>query len=316
MPEDRDKADQIVDAMVAEDLSVWGETAVPGGSGWTKAVEHAQESRCLVICWSAAATADTQKAALFREAAMDGCSKGRTIGVLLDPASPPDGFACTIYDLSDWRLAPKGLRKLLIGKAFLRDVVTAAKFKQANRDPAPPSAPTKLLIRQIAVFSSAFFVPVIAVLGSAETLFNFSDRMASQPSAQEQEAWDALPSGDCKALRGFARDFSDGVYRDRADALLAAAEVRKKTVWELQNFDEEIYLAHSGGGRERDAETEGARRCEMLIQGTGARNLNVSVSQIRQDCQSIGSERFCDWRGIATCSFEAPQEAEVEICNP
>ena len=316
MPQDRAKADQIADAMVAEDLPVWAETATPGGEGWAEALSNAQSAKCLVVCWSEAALGDTDEAAAFRDAAMNACAQGRTIGVLLDPVTPPEGFVCAIYDLSDWRLAPSGLRKMLIGKAFLRDVVVAAKYKQANRDPAPPSAPTKLLVRQIAVFSSAVLVPFIAILGSAETIFNVRDRLASQPSEAEEVAWQALPAGDCKALRGFVREFGDGAYRDRADTMLAAAETRSSTVWEPQVFDEEIYLAHSTGARAGDAEAEGKRRCEMLIQGTEARNLKVSIERVRQDCQSIGGERLCDWRGTASCNFEVATKAEQEVCNP
>lgn len=315
MPEDRPKAEAIVDAMVTDDLDVWNETAIPGGTQWSEALVRTKNTKCLVICWSEAALADTMEGRLFREAALDGCRQGRAIGALLDQVDTPESFACTLYNLASWRLNPGGWRRFLIGDAYLRDLVQAARFKQANRDPAPPSAPRKLLFRQAAVLSSAVIVPMVAVASFTDVLLNFEQRIAEQPSAEEQAAWDALPSGSCSALREFVSEYDDGVYRDRADALLGAAVPSKETVWESRVLDDEIYLSHSSGSRESDAEEEGKRRCELLVQGMGVRSLQVKVSAVRQDCQSIGSEQMCDWRGIATCSFEEAQTVDVETCN-
>lgn len=315
MPEDRLKADKVLDAMVSADLTVWGETAIPGGDEWSDALVRAEEARCLVVCWSEAAIADNLGARLFREAALNACSRGKTIGVLFDRVSLPTGFACTIYDLSKWRLEPRGWRKLLIGDAYLRDIVAAAKFKQANRDPAPPSAPSKLFMRQVAVLSSAIIVPLIGIISFTDVLLNYEQRMALQPSSKEAAAWNALPPGDCAALRSFVREFKDGAYRSRAYALLGAVEKVEKKQWKSLTLEEDVYLPHSAGLGLGDAQAEGTRRCELLVQGTGAHNLVVSVSQVRQDCRNIGDERFCDWRGVASCSFEEPGKVIVEICN-
>lgn len=315
MPQDRARADAVVDALVAADLPVWAETAEPGGPAWGDALARSDDSRCLIVCWSGAAFAADDAAKAFRAAAREGCAQGKAIGVLFEHVAPPADFACTLYDLSGWRTAPHGWRKWLIGDAHLRDVVAAAKSKQANRDPPPPSAPTKLLVRQIAVLSSAIIVPLIALLSLTDVLLNFYGRMADRPSASEQAAWDGLPAGDCAALRAFVRDFRDGAYRDQADALLGAAERIERTEWRSAVLDEEIYLPHSAGTRQADAEAEGARRCEMLVQGTGARNLRTSISRVRQDCGTIGSERLCDWRGTVRCSFEQPHQVPTETCN-
>lgn len=315
MPQDRVKADKVLDAMVSADLTVWGETAAPGSADWSEALVKTKDARCLVVCWSEAALADTVAAKLYRSAALGACNNGQTIGVLFDGTSPPDEFACTIYNLSDWRLEPRGWRKWLISDSHIRDVVAAAKFKQANRDPPPPSAPTKLFLRQAAVLSSAVIVPLVAIVSFTDVLLNFERRMETQPSSEELAAWSALPASDCNALRLFVREYDDGAYRDRADALLGAVEQIEETEWIPLTLDEEIYLPHSAGSRADDAQTEGFRRCEMLVQSTGARNLTVAVNQVRQDCQNVGGERLCDWRGIASCSFEEPHKFVVEVCK-
>lgn len=316
MPEDRARAEAIVDAMVAADLNVWNETALPGGTDWSDALVRAREARCLVICWSKAALADTLEGKLFCQAAISGCTQGSAIGVLLDSEKVPMDFDCTTYDLSGWKLDPTGWRRVLIGDAYLRDLVQAARFKQANRDPAPPSAPRKLFLRQAAVLSSAIIVPLVALASFTDVLLNFESRIAQQPSAEEQAAWDALPNGSCSALRDFVSEFSAGVYRDRADALLGAAIVSKSTVWKRQVIEDEIYLAHSSGSRAEDVQAEAKRRCELLVQGTGSRNLDVATTRVRQDCQNVGPTELCDWRGVAVCTFQEPKVVENEICNP
>ena len=315
MPNDRAKAEAIVDTMVSDDLEVWNETAIPGGERWSEALLRLRNTKCLVLCWSEAALADTMEAKLFREAASNGCKQDRAIGALLDQVDPPEDFVGTLYDLANWRLAPRGWRRLLIGDAYLSDLVQAARFKQANRDPVPPSAPRQLFLRQAALLSSAIIVPIAAGLSFTDVLLNFERRIAQTPSAEEQAAWDALPRGSCLALKEFIIEFDDGVYRDRANALLGAALPSKQTVWESRTFDDEIYLSHSSGSRESDAEAEGKRRCEILVQGMSVRNLQVKISAVRQDCQSIGPDQMCDWRGTASCSFEEAKTLEVDECN-
>lgn len=316
MPEDRAKADRIVDALVNDNLSVWGETSVPGSPDWQEALAKAEQSRCVIVCWSEAALAESPQAWAYRTAATNACKRGMSIGVLLDKVTPPDDFACTIYDLSQWRLAPSGWRKLLISDAYIRDLVAAARFKQANRDPSPPSAPTKMFIRQAAVFCSAIIVPLLGLLSFTDVLLNFERRMAITPSSEELAAWEALPPGDCKAVRQFVRDFKEGAYSDRANALLAAAEQVERTEWREVSMDEEVYLPHAAGARESDADAEGQRRCEMLVQGTQARKLSVAMNQVRQSCENVAGSNLCDWRGTATCSFEEPQTIVHEVCNP
>jgi hypothetical protein len=315
MPNDRAKAEAIVDAMVLDGLEVWNETAIPGGERWPEALLRLRNTKCLVLCWSEAALADTKEAKLFREAASEGCRQDRAIGALLEQVDPPDDFVGSLYDLANWRLAPRGWRRLLIGDAYLRDLMQAARFKQANRDPVPPSAPRQLFLRQAALLSSAIIVPIVAGLSFTDVLLNFERRIAQTPSAEEQAAWDALPRGSCLALKEFIIEFDDGVYRERANALLGAALPSKQTVWESRTFDDEIYLSHSSGSRESDAEAEGKRRCELLVQGMSVRNLQVTIRAVRQDCQSIGPDQMCDWRGTASCSFEEAKTLEVDECN-
>ncbi|RGP41532.1 hypothetical protein BPTFM16_01838 [Altererythrobacter insulae] len=315
MPTDRSKAEVIVDAIVSAGMSVWNETAAPGGKDWSEAVVRAQDTKCLIVCWSAEALSDTPQAKLFREVAFRGCKEGRAIGAQLDDVEPPSGFDCTLYNLAGWRLNPSGWRALLIGDAYMRDLVQAARFKQANRDPAPPSAPRQLLVRQAAVLSSAIIVPLVAVASFTDVLLNFENRIARQASAEEQAVWDALPKGSCTALREFVNDFNDGAYLSRANALLNAREIVETTRWDSRTLEEEIYLPHSRNFTEDDATAEGKRRCDLLLQEVGARKIEVNVRQVRQDCQRVGSENLCDWRGTAICSFEEPREVEEEVCN-
>ncbi|MCJ2189148.1 hypothetical protein MTR66_20350 [Novosphingobium sp. 2638] len=305
----------MLDALVAADLIVWGETAVPGGPEWAKALERTAKARCLVVCWSAAALANTDEAAAFRAAALDGCAQNKTIGVLFEQVSPPEGFGCTLYDLSGWRCEPQGWRKWLIGDAHLRDVVAAAKSKQANRDPAPPSAPRKLLMRQLAVLFSATVVPLVAVISFTDVALNFQGRIAARPSDEEQAAWDKLPAGDCEALRRFVSSFPNGAYRDQADVLIGAARKGTRTEWRRTTLEEEIYLPHSAGGTKAHAQKEGARRCAMLIQGTESRLIGTTMRQVRQDCQFIDGKHLCDWRGTAACEIEEPIEIKTERCG-
>jgi hypothetical protein len=318
MPSDRARADAVVDALVADDLDIWGETAIPGGTDWPAAMRRAIAARCLIFCWSAAALADTPEAAAFRRFARDACMQGKAIGVLFEAVTPPGGFDCTLYSLTEWRAAPSGWRKWLIGDAYVRDIVAAARSKQANRDPAPPSAQRKLLFRQLAVIFSVIILPAIAVITAPSALLDYYDRIAAMPSAAEQQDWDALPPGDCKALKAFIHAYPNGAFRDTADALIGAARVSNRTEWGERLLDDEIYLPHvetTKADAARAAEAEGARRCAALVQGTGAKLTGSTTEQLRQNCEQIDGVQHCDWRGTVRCAIAEPHTVTTEFCG-
>jgi hypothetical protein len=324
LPQDRQRVEPIIDALVESDLTPWWENGEPGGRGWRSAIAKAADARCIIFCWSSEALTSAPGAKAFRDFADKSCKRQQAIGVLLDDIAPPDLFACTCYDLSGWRAAPTGWRKWLIRGAYLRDIVAAAKSKQSGRDPPPPSAPRKLLLRQLATVSAAILLPltlITTVLGFWSDFRDLAgfDQMAS---SAEQQAWNALPTGDCAALRSFVRRFEDGAYRGRAEALLQAAEVSVKKHWRPLDIPSDIYVPHEPASNEGDARnsaiaramTEAVRRCEALAETGSMRLLNTRVTTIRQNCKSVAGEALCDWRGEAICMLEEPVEVEVKTC--
>lgn len=321
LPQDRFRVEPIIDALIDADLAPWWEHADLANSDGKKVIAKANDARCLIFCWSADALATTPSAEAFRAFAVESCARQRAIGVLIDPVGPPSGFACTCYDLTGWRARPTGWRKYLIGNAFLRDIVAAAKSKQSGRDPPPPSAPRKLMLRELATL-----LPPILLLGGVFGFWNdFSSffGLDNIASAAEDKAWDALPPGDCAALRSFIRQFDEGVYRDRAEARLQAAETRVETQWQPIEIPVELYLPHlaasdeaaARSSAEASAQHESARRCEAIAQTSGLRLLDSRIAMLRQNCQTIAEKNLCDWRGESICLLEEPVEFETQICE-
>jgi hypothetical protein len=211
LPADRDRAMPIIDALVGANLDAHWFCAAPDDPEWTDAADAIETARC-VIFWSQAAAAG--EAVRYRLLAARVLARQAAIGITLDPgALTPELAWMTSYDLSGWRSRPGGLRRLLAGGIYMDDVVTAAKFKIAGRDPPPPSAPRKLLMRRawLGFVSVAGFA---ALLGAIPQLY----QSIPWPRFNEEAAWAKLRPGSCEDLLAFRKTWPSGGHAADAQA--------------------------------------------------------------------------------------------------
>ena len=258
--------------------------------------------------------ADTPEAKAFRAAALHGCRDGRAIGAQLDNGAPPPEFACSLYPLYGWRAPKKGLWQWLLRNAHLADFLAAAKAKHANQDPPPAKASPRLWMQSAQAFFVVVVLPIIGLSSSVIEIYNYSGSFAS---AEEQADWDALKPGDCDGLRAFIAAHQDGAYRDKAQALLDARRSVSGEEWPSKALDHPLYLPHRAGGKAAmaaAAEQEGQRACTALLQGMEIRDLTVTISLLRQNCEPVDNAMLCDWRGTAHCKFKERVEIATEQC--
>ncbi|GEM_PF-3883939 len=328
MPADTAPVATIVDEMIEAGLDVYWDRAVPGSAEWPETERRAAEARAIVFLFGSAARAGSDEAVAFRKLAADGCAADKAIAVELERGAVPSDIDCTVYDLSGWRSRPSGWRRFLIGDSYTRDVISAARYKAAGRDPVAPSAPRKLLMRQLAVVFSALALPVIGFLTFTESMlslyqgFGFSD-MASD---EEQAAWDAREAGSCEDLRAFLSDYPEGAYAQEANSLLGARSTREEEVFSPTEQKLPLYAgigdaAASGSpgaaqqAASERAEAEASRVCGGLVETLGGRNLTAEVGDPRFDCSAIGGGTVCSVEGQAVCRFEEPEIRIVERCG-
>lgn len=310
----------IVDALVEDrQNSRW----VPLGEGGTPvddARAAVEAARCVLLVFSRHSAADPDFAALAALAA----EQRLAVGVLLDDEAPPPlPGAITLYDMRGWRARPAVWQRWLGGNLYLRDLLTAARYKIANRDPPAPSAPRAMLVRQaLAVVPAAF--AVIALFPTLLGLWNDLG-LANRPGREEQAAWDRIDPTSCPALRGFLAAHPDGKLAGVAQARLAA---RKTVVQQGLAQTVRTLPLYAGSGlapprpdragatanlQERVAE-EAKRACSGLAEAGGARLDGADVQPGETACKTAGDGVRCAFEGKVACRLAEPREVTAESC--
>ncbi|MEW4449211.1 hypothetical protein [Qipengyuania sp. JC766] len=328
MPADAARVELIVDEMIEAGLDVYWDRAEPGSPQWLETGVRAAEARAIVFFFGAAALSGSDEAVAFHAIARDGCLANKGIAVELDRGSVPADIDCTVYDLSGWRSHPSGWRRRLIGDSYTRDVIAAARYKAAGRDPMAPSAPRKLLMRQLAVVFSALALPVIGFLTFTESMIALYQGLgfADMASAQEQAAWDGREPGSCKDLRLFLSRHPEGAYANEARALLDGRSVEERETFSPTSQTLPLYAgigdARPLAGRpaaQADAQAraleEAERVCGGLVETVGGQGLEARTQGLSYECSTIGSGTVCAADGQALCSFEEVVPRQVERCG-
>lgn len=318
LPQDEARVDKLLDALVDERLDVQWFSTAPGDADWDKAALAASHARCVLICWSHATRSDA--AIEYRELARSAAAADTAIGIELDKGAPPPDIPMTIYGLGGWRRAEKGVIRWAIGQIFYNDIVSAAKFKVAGRDPAPPSAPAKLLVRQLWVIA----VGIGGLMGVLSLPGEIYNKMP-WPRFNEERAWAALPVNSCKQLADFRKKYPDGRYAELARNIYENRSSGDDE-WKDAKRSAPFYVGASDNApraSEAVARSETrplvakavAKVCNGFVEAAGSR-LNAAVSSEESwQCTTIGAGYVCAVTGNAICSVSELTKSDEENCR-
>lgn len=318
LPDDRARVTKIIDTLVGERLDVVWYSAAPGDADWDKAVAEAREARCVLLCWSDATR--TEAAAPFRALAADAVAKGSAVGIELDRgAVPPDLSGMSIYSLSGWRAHRHGLWRAFAGRIFYNDIVAAARFKAAGKDPPSPSAPTKMVLRQAWLLA----VGLGGVLGMLALPAAVYDRIP-WPRWNEERAWAAIPKDSCPGLAQFVRDWPDGRHGGEAKDLYGA-RTKKAAAWTATERTAPFFVSvanatpAAGEAAARAAalaraDGEAKKACRGYVEAAGSRLKSVRMAPGDATCSAVGGGTVCSLAGNATCTLEELVDSGEERC--
>lgn len=313
---DHSRASKVLSALVGERLDVRWYSVSPGDKDWDEAVAGVRAARSVLICWSHATRAEA--AAPFRAIARDAVAAATAVGIELDRGTAPPDLPMTVYSLHGWRMGV-GLWRWIIGRIFYNDIVSAAKFKAAGRDPAPPSATTKLLVRQL-------WVGVVGI-GALLGLLALPDKIYNAipwPRFNEERAWNALPRDSCTALAQFRRNWPDGRHADGAKTIL---ENRTKAAPTRVVRDRSApFFAGAGSAvpksSEADARADALARakgqadkvCLGFTEAADSQLVSATVRAEEWQCLPLSGGTVCSVTGTAVCRVKELVETDEEHC--
>jgi serine/threonine-protein kinase len=101
--EDRPRVEPLVEALEAQDLSVWWDARVGGGEAWREAIaEHLDAAKCVIVVWSKRSTAPEGR--FVRDEASRAQRRGTYLPVTIDKVEPPLGFGeMQALSLTGWK---------------------------------------------------------------------------------------------------------------------------------------------------------------------------------------------------------------------
>ncbi len=318
LPADHARVTRILDALVGERLDVHWHSIEPGLPDWGTAAADALAARCVLFCWSDATR--TEAAAPFRQLAAQALAKEIAVGVELDRgAVPPDLTGMSVYSLAGWRAHRRGLWRAFAGRIFYNDIVSAAKFKAAGKDPPSASAPAKMVARQAWVIA----VGLAAVVGILALPKAVND-MIPWPRWNEERAWTAIPKDSCPGLAAFVRDWPDG--RHAADAKnIYAARTKKAAAWTAVDRTVPFFVSAATAKPSpseaaaralalKSAGAEATKACNGYVEAAGSRLKGVAIVPGDTSCTQLGSGTVCSIAGNATCKLEELVDKGEESC--
>jgi hypothetical protein len=317
LPADKKRAGKVLDALVSERLDVRWFSTEPGAPEWEAAKEDTARARCVLFCWSNATRVDA--AVPYRELARTAIAAGTAIGIEIDRGALPPDLEMTSYGLYGWRRGDGRLLRYLIGKIFYNDIVSAAKFKAAGRDPSPPSAPTKLLMRQAWVL----FVGIGGLLGTMALPGKIHDQIP-WPRFNEEKAWAALPSDSCPALAAFIKEYPSGRYTGKAKTIFDS-RLRGEARWTPRVRTAPFFIGSADAVPQanesaskadvtKSIQLEVEKVCNGFVEVAGSRLKTGSAKALEWECQTVGGGTVCSVTGSAVCAVEELEEDHAEHC--
>jgi hypothetical protein len=318
LPADRDRVTKILDALVGERLDVRWHATAPDSADWPTAVAEAAAARCVLFCWSDATRAEA--AAPFKQLAADSLAAGTAVAIELDAgAVPPDLAGMSTYNLAGWRAHRRGLWRAFAGRIFYNDIVSAAKFKAAGKDPPSPAAPAKMLARQFWVLAVGL-AAVLGLLALPKAVYD----LIPWPRWNEERAWAAIPENSCPRLAQFARDWPDGRHAGEAkDAY--AARTKQAAQWSGVERTAPFFVSGASAAASPSeaaargvalarADGEAKKACQGFVEAAGSRLKSVAVAPGDYSCTALGGGTVCSLAGNATCRLEELVDSGEESC--
>jgi len=149
--------------------------------------------------------------------------------------------------------------------------------------------------------------------------------LGGRPSAEERLAWEALPAGDCEALRGHVARFPEGAFREIATDLLTARQTSARETWAPREAPVEVVigfgdaafasLAEARADALERAREDATGQCGSLVVTGRFRLLGASAREDALICTSGNGGRQCRYDGLAACAVEARRTDEIETCG-
>ena len=318
LPEDAARVSRVLDALIGERLDVVWHSAAPGTAEWDKAAADALAARCLLLCWSDATRSEA--AAPFRQLAAAGLAKSIAIGIELDPgAVPPDLTGMSVYSLAGWRAHRRGLWRAFAGRIFYNDIVAAAKFKAAGKDPPSASAPAKMVARQAWVLAVGLGA-VLGILALPKAVYD----TIPWPRWNEERAWAAIPKGSCPGLAAFVRAWPDGRHGGEARDLYTA-RTRTAPKWTAVERSAPFFVLAGDAAPSPTldaarsatlarAEAKAGDVCRGFAEAAGSRVKRATAKPGDWICSPARGGTTCALGGTAQCALEELVDPGTETC--
>lgn len=343
--DDEARAGRLVQALQAQGLEVWWDRGLQAGGSWRAQIEaELAAARCVVVLWTHASVGP--EGGFVKDEATRGLRRRALVQVLLDRVELPVGFGEEqAIDLIGWG---QGLRRSA-RDPFVLDLAAAIRAKLDGQPAPKPQGPMKrLLHRAMAGGISAGLA--LAAGAFATNALNLQQHLCTLPLAQpglsdacgaaglggrphqalrlaqekEQQAWAALPAGDCAALRRFVGDWPGGLHRPEADARLTARSLTRTERWEPKEVRISQYLSDNKTGATTEArareqalaagQRDAEQRCR-LYPGGHHRFVGAVAEAGDWSCHREAAGWFCRAQGTAVCRMEERVETELERCG-
>lgn len=299
-----------------------------------EALRAIESARCVVLCWTGASA--SEEAAAFHFLARHAARENKAVSALLENAELPAlASGTTVYDLRGWRSRPTGWRlwfdgalySWIGGNFYMRDYVTAVRYKVAGKDPPPPTAPQKMRNRQLLASIPAILTPI--TLGF--TLYGYAGDLGltDRPSAEEAAAFEKLDKASCPALRTFLQQFPEGPLAGKVQARLDGRTTKTEQQWADMSRKMPIYVgdgmaqpvgseALAKADLDERVKAEAARICGGLAEAGSARLEGLEVISGETKCRNLGDGFRCTFGeetpGEVQCRLKEPRDVEVERC--
>jgi hypothetical protein len=331
--EDEVRVARIAGALEEAGVPLWWDRSLLSGKSWREDItEHLESAGCVIVVWSEGSVGPA--GSFVRDEASRGLHRNILVPVKIDQVRAlPLGFGeVQAIDLTHW----KGNAR----DPFFQDLVAAVKATLDGQAPPLPNGPKRRLARRLTygaatgtsvAFVSAFAINAFGVTAKICTLPPPQPAIAdacgamhigNQPTQSERLAWEALPKGDCQALRSFVRDYPSSPLRSRAADLITAGE--RGGPWVTTTREMPIYFEASEGepkpteaAAQADAleraKSDADQACRPLAAGTVFRYTPGTATAKAQtwSCNPTAAGYACSFTGWAECSVQR----QVERCG-
>lgn len=326
--EDQARVTPLVDGLTGAGLSVWWDTAIPGGEAWRRTIiEQLEAARCVIVVWSQLSVGPAGE--FVHEEAGLAKTRGVLLPVRIDRVTPPLGFGqLQALDLIRWRGDVRDLR--------FGDVVAAAKAVLEGGPRPAPKAPAQRLRRVSALTVGGLAVTLLlGFMGDVAGLQAGGCRipgiragcaalgLGGVPTRAEEARWSGRTPGDCSALRDYVDRFPNGAYADEAARRLAAVRHVDDTSWTLEErrLPLTVRPTLTGLGSEAAARTDAVRRalaearslCESY-EAAGDRLDSVSTESHEWRCSQRAGGTACGFDGQVVCHIAVRSVIPRQVC--